>query len=264
MRFLKKMRPGRFLVLGFAFVIFLGAFLLFLPISHNDGVDVSFIDALFTSTSAVCVTGLVTVDPGDSYNVFGRTIIALLIQTGGLGVASVGVSLILLARKKVTMKDRILVKEALNLDTMKGIVKLVKSVLLVTLCFETTGAILSFIVFSKYYPTWSAIGISIFHSISAFNNAGFDILGGFRNLMDYKGEALLILTTAGLIIFGGLGFVVIKEIINSRKCVIKICFVTALNIIRCYAISFNIYISNLSGDFCYFNESIFNIGFYLL
>ncbi len=217
MNFLKKMRPGRFLVLGFAFVIFLGGFLLFLPISHNEGVDVRFIDALFTSTSAVCVTGLVTVDPGDTYNVFGRTVIAILIQTGGLGVASVGVSFILLARKKVTMKDRILVKEALNLDTMKGIVKLVKSILLVTICFETTGGILSFIVFSKHYPFWDAVGISIFHSISAFNNAGFDILGDFKNLMEYKSDVLLNLTTAGLIIFGGLGFVVIKEIAHKRR-----------------------------------------------
>lgn len=217
MNYLKKMRPGRFLVLGFAFVILFGALILFLPISHNEGVDVHFIDALFTSTSAVCVTGLITVDTADTFNVFGRTIIAILIQIGGLGVASVGVSFILLARKKVTLKDRILVKEALNLDTMKGIVKLVKSVLLVTICFETTGAILSFIVFSKHYPFWDAVGISMFHAVSSFNNAGFDVLGNFKSLVGYEGDVLLNLTTTGLIIFGGLGFVVIKEIIRKHN-----------------------------------------------
>jgi trk system potassium uptake protein TrkH len=110
-----------------------------------------------------------------------------------------------------------LVKEALNLDSMKGIVKLVKSVLLVTLSFEIVGAILSFFVFSKDYRIPKAIGISIFHSIASFNNAGFDILGGFKGLLDYQDNILLNFTTAGLIIFGGLGFFVIKEIVHKRS-----------------------------------------------
>jgi trk system potassium uptake protein TrkH len=209
--------PGAAVPLGFAFVIFLGAFILFLPISHNEGVDVAFIDALFTSTSAVCVTGLNVVDTANTYNVFGRTIVALLIQIGGLGVTSVGVSFILLARKKVDFKDRILIKEALNLDSLKGVVKLVKSILLMTLCFEGVGVILSFIVFSQDYPAPKALGISLFHAVSAFNNAGFDILGDFKNLLDYQSNVLLNLTTCGLIIFGGLGFVVIKEIIHKHS-----------------------------------------------
>ncbi len=214
---LKKMRPGRFLVLGFAFVIFFGAVILFLPISHRNGVELPFIDALFTSTSAVCVTGLITVDTADTYNVFGRTVVAILIQIGGLGVASVGVSFILLARKKVTFKDRVLVKEALNLDTLKGIVKLIKAILITTLCFEMIGAVLSFAVFKRHMPFWNAVGTSVFHSVSAFNNAGFDVLGGFKNLIGYEGDVLLNLTTCGLIIFGGLGFVVIKEIISKHR-----------------------------------------------
>jgi Trk-type K+ transport systems, membrane components len=217
MNVLKKMSPGRFIALGFMFVILTGAFILFLPISHNDGVDVAFIDALFTSTSAVCVTGLNVVDTANTYNVFGRIVVALLIQIGGLGVTSVGVGFILLARKKVDFKDRILVKEALSLDSLKGVVKLVKSILLMTLCFEGVGAILSFIVFSKDYPWYKALGISLFHAVSAFNNAGFDILGDFKNLLDYQSNVLLNLTTCGLIIFGGLGFVVIKEIIHKHS-----------------------------------------------
>jgi len=217
MNILKKMTPGRYIALGFATVILLGAFILFLPFSHNEGVNVTFIDALFTSTSAVCVTGLTAVDTADTFNVFGQIIVAILIQVGGLGVTSVGVGFILLARRKVAFKDRIMVKEALNLDSLKGIVRLVKAVLLMTLCFEAVGAILSFIVFSKDYPVVKAIGISLFHSVASFNNSGFDILGGFRNLLPYQNNVLLNLTTCGLIIFGGLGFVVIKEIIHKHS-----------------------------------------------
>ena len=217
MNILKKMSPGRFIALGFAFVILMGSFILFLPISHNPGVPVSYIDALFTSTSAVCVTGLTVIDTADNFNVFGQTIIAILIQIGGLGVTSVGVGFILLARRKVGFKDRILVKEALNLDSLKGIVKLVKSVLLMTLCFEGVGALLSFIVFSQDHSWFNAIGISLFHTVASFNNAGFDNLGGFHNLIPYRDNVLLNLTTCGLIIFGGLGFVVIKEIIHKHS-----------------------------------------------
>lgn len=217
MSFLKKMNPGRFIALGFATVILLGAFILFLPISHNAGVDIAFFDALFTSTSAVCVTGLTVVDTYDTYNVFGRIIVALLIQIGGLGVTSVGVSFILLARGKVDIKDRILLKEALNLNSMKGIVRLVKSILFMTLFFEGIGAVLSFIVFSKDYSLPRAIGTSLFHAVSCFNNAGFDVFGDFKSMADYQSNILLNLTTCGMVILGGLGFVVIKEIIHKRS-----------------------------------------------
>ncbi|TAH69428.1 MAG: H(+)-transporting ATPase [Anaerolineaceae bacterium] len=217
MNFLRKISPLRLIVLGFASVITLGAVILLLPISANDGVKVEVIDAFFTSTSAVCVTGLIAVDTYDTFNAFGQTVVALLIQIGGLGVTSIGVGIILLAGKKVSFRDRIMVKEAMGLDSMKGIVRIVKSVLLLTLAFESIGAILSFIVFSQDYPTGRAIGISLFHSIAAFNNSGFDILGGLQNLIPYKDNILLNLTTCGLIIFGGLGFHVIKEIITKHS-----------------------------------------------
>jgi trk system potassium uptake protein TrkH len=217
MSFIKKMNPGRFIALGFATVILLGAIILVLPFSHREGIDISFIDALFTATSAVCVTGLTVVDTYDAFNIFGQTIIAILIQIGGLGVTSVGVGFMLLARRKVDFKDRILVKEALNLNSMKGVVKLIKSILLMTLCFELVGGILSFIVFSGDLPMPRAVGASIFHAVSSFNNAGFDVLGKGRGLLDYQSNVLLNLTTCGLIIFGGLGFVVIKEIIHKHS-----------------------------------------------
>ena len=217
MKIFKNLSPGRIIVLGFFSVIVIGTILLKLPISIRDGITVSWVDALFTSTSAVCVTGLIAIDTADTFTVFGRAVVALLIQVGGLGVTSVGVGFILLMGKKVGIKERVLIKESMNLDSMKGLVKLVKSVLLVTLSFEGVGAILSYLVFSKDYSPLDALGISVFHSIAAFNNSGFDILGGLRNLIPYQSNVLLNLTTCGLIIFGGLGFLVIKEIIIVKK-----------------------------------------------
>ncbi len=202
--------------MGFALVILVGTGLLMLPISVREGVHVGFIDALFTSTSAVCVTGLIAVDTADHFTVFGRTVVALLIQVGGLGVSSVGVGIILFAGKKVSFKGRMLVKEALNIDGFGGLVKLVKYILIITLCFESVGAILSFIVFVQDYSPMDALGISVFHSIAAFNNSGFDILGGLQNLIHYQNNVMLNLITGGLIIFGGLGFLVILDVLKNR------------------------------------------------
>ena len=217
MNLIKKIKPGRIIVLGFLIVILLGTILLMLPISINEGENVSFIDALFTSTSAVCVTGLIAIDTADTFTVFGRTVVALLIQIGGLGVTSVGVGFIMLLKKKIGIKERTLIKESMNLDSLKGVVKLVKSILIMTLIFESIGVILSYIVFSKDYAPLDALGISLFHSIAAFNNSGFDILGGLQNLIPYQSNVILNLTTCGLIIFGGIGFLVIKEIIEVRS-----------------------------------------------
>lgn len=217
MNFLKKQSPVRLIALGFASVIFWGAILLMLPVSLNEGVKVSFIDALFTSTSAVCVTGLIAIDTAEHFSVFGRTIVALLIQIGGLGVTSVGVGFILFAGKRVGMKGRLLVKEAMNLTSYRGVVKLVKNILLMTLCFELLGTILSFIVFVQDFPPLKALGISLFHSVAAFNNSGFDILGGLQNLIPYQSDILLNLTTSFLIIFGGLGFLVILDVLKNRS-----------------------------------------------
>lgn len=134
--FLKNQPPGRMIVGGFAAVILFGMLLLRLPISVRDGAEVSLIDALFTSTSAVCVTGLIAIDTADHFTAFGQGVVTALIQIGGLGVTSIGVGLMLMARKRVGIKSRMLVKEALNIESYKGIVKLIKAVLLMTLCFE--------------------------------------------------------------------------------------------------------------------------------
>ena len=214
--FFRNQPPGRLITLGFFLVIMTGAFLLLTPMARRPGVDVSFVDALFTSTSAVCVTGLIAIDTYDTFSVFGRAVVALLIQVGGLGVTSVGAGLILAAGKKFSFKGRLLIKEGLNVDSFKGVVGLVKSVLLMTFCFELAGVILSFIVFVQDYPPLHALGNSIFHSIAAFNNSGFDVLGGLQNLIPYRDNVLLNLTTCGLIIFGGIGFLVILDVLRNR------------------------------------------------
>ena len=216
-RFLKKQPPGRLIALGFAAVILLGAVLLLLPISVRPDAEVTPIDALFTSTSAVCVTGLIAIDTADHFTVFGQAVVAGLIQIGGLGVTSVGVGLVLAAGGRVSIKGRSLVKEALNVDSFQRMVRLVKAVLVMTLCFEGAGVALSFLVFSQDYAPLHALWISVFHSIAAFNNSGFDILGGLQNLIPYQTNVLLNLTTCGLIIFGGLGFLVMLDMGRARS-----------------------------------------------
>ncbi len=216
-RFLKKQPPGRLIALGFAAVILIGSVLLMLPISIRPGVEVAYIDALFTSTSAVCVTGLIAVDAYDNFTVFGQAVLAGLIQIGGLGVTSVGVGLILAAGRRVSIKGRSLVKEALNVDSFQGMVRLIQWVLKVTLCFEGAGAVLSFLTFSQDYPLPRALWTSVFHSVAAFNNSGFDILGGMQNLIPYQSDVLLNLVTCALIIFGGLGFLVMLDIRRAES-----------------------------------------------
>ena len=217
MNYIKGQPPGRIIAMGFAFVILTGSFLLMIPCSVREGAQVSFIDALFTSASAVCVTGLIAIDTAEHFTVFGRTVVALLIQIGGLGVTSVSVGFILIAGKRVGLKGRRLVREAMNVNTSKGMVRLVKNILLMTLCFECVGTVLSFLVFVRDYPPLEALGISLFHSVAAFNNSGFDILGGLTNLIPYQNNILLNVTTGGLIIFGGLGFLVILDILGNRS-----------------------------------------------
>lgn len=214
---MKKIRPGWVITLGFASVILFGSLLLWVPFTHQEGAVVSYVDALFTSTSAVCVTGLIAIDTAEHFNVIGRAVIAMLIQIGGLGVTSVGAAFILFAQRKMGLRSRILIKEGLNLGSLQGVVRLVKAVFKLTLLFEGIGLILSFFVFVQDFDPASAFGIALFHTISAFNNSGFDILGGLQNLIPYQNNVLLNLTTCGLIIFGGLGFCVIQEIYQKRS-----------------------------------------------
>ncbi len=209
--FFHRQSPGRLIALGFALVIFIGSLLLIMPFSVQDGVDLHYIDALYTSTSAVCVTGLIAVDAGDTFTPIGQFILAMLIQIGGLGVTAVGAGVIIIMGRRVDIKGRNLIREAMNLDSGRGVIRFIKSVFQTTLIFELSGAALSFLVFSRDYPPLKALGISLFHSVAAFNNSGFDILGNFQNLTSYRDNVLLNLVTCGLIFFGGIGFLVIRE-----------------------------------------------------
>lgn len=214
--FIRRQPPGRIIALGFVLVILIGSVLLCLPCCVREGAAVRYIDALYTSTSAVCVTGLIAVDAGDTFTPLGQAVLGLLIQIGGLGVATAGAGIIVAMGKKINLKGRFIIREALNLDTGKGTVRFLKVIFIITIIFELTGALLSFIVFSRDYPPLRAAGISLFHSVAAFNNAGFDILGGFRNMIPYQQNILLNLTTCGLVFFGGIGFLVIWEAVEKR------------------------------------------------
>ncbi len=222
MKGLMKLSPARIIALGFAAVILIGSGLLMLPCCINEEQDIKYIDALYTSTSAVCVTGLIAIDPGTAFTPIGRTVLAVLIQIGGLGVTTVGAGVMLAIGKKIDFRGRNLIKEAGNLENGKGVVRFVRSVLFTTLTIELIGALLSFTVFIRDYPLPKAIGYSLFHTVAAFNNSGFDILGhsgelySNNNLFAYHGNFTLNLVTAGLIIFGGIGFLVIREMITNK------------------------------------------------
>ena len=176
--FLKKQPSVRIIAVGFLSVILIGSLLLMLPFSLKSGVRLEYIDALYTSTSAVCVTGLVTVDAGTTFSPIGQTILAILMQVGGLGVATIGAGVILAIGKKMNLKSLSLIKESSNLYSGKGIIGFVRDIFITTVIIEAIGAILSFTVFVRDLPVLTAIGVSIFHSIASFNNSGFDILGG--------------------------------------------------------------------------------------
>ena len=190
-KFVMSQSPARIIAFGFAATIILGSLILMLPISLNDGVNLKYIDSLYTATSAVCVTGLITVDPANTFTPFGRFILAVLIQIGGLGITSLGTGIIIAMGKRVNFKSRSLVNELI-------------------------GTILSFIAFSKDFSFSKALGISAFHSIAAFNNSGFDILGNFQSLAAYKNNVYLNVVTCMLIILGGIGFFVIKDIKTNK------------------------------------------------
>ncbi|MEG1254743.1 TrkH family potassium uptake protein [Clostridium sp.] len=213
----KKFTPVQVIAMGFATIIFTGAILLSLPIATIDGISTPFIDCIFTSTSAVCVTGLVTVDTGTHWNYFGKTVIIILIQVGGLGFMSFATLLSIIIGKKITLKERLIIRESLNSTSLQGIVKLARYIIMLTFSIEIIGALLLSIQFIPEFGIKKGIYYSIFHSVSAFCNAGFDLMGGYNSVMAYSDNALVIITISLLIIIGGLGFYVWDEIYNYRK-----------------------------------------------
>lgn len=213
-----RLTTTQIILLSFLLVIVLGSILLALPISSANGNAVPYLDALFTATTATCVTGLVTLPTFSTWSVFGQVVILLLIQIGGLGVITIMTGLMLLLNRKLGISDRLLIQDAFNLNTMSGLVKFVKNVLFGTLIIEGTGAILYMFVFIPEFGI-KGIWISIFNSISAFCNAGIDIIAE-NSLCNYAVNPLINLVTSVLIILGGLGYIVwwdVLRVIRSRS-----------------------------------------------
>ena len=203
------------ILISFLITIMLGSLLLVLPISSVSGRSVSYADALFTATTSTCVTGLVTVPTFSTWSLFGQIVILLLIQIGGLGVITIMSGFMLMLHMKMGIGDRLLIQDAFNLNTMAGLAKFIKSVLLGTLIIEGIGAILYMFVF---VPDFGARGIwiSVFNAVSAFCNAGIDIIGE-SSLCDYATNPLINITTALLIVLGGIGYIVWWDVIRVVK-----------------------------------------------
>lgn len=211
-----SLKPGAVIVLSFLSVILLGSILLILPISIKEGQSLSYIDSLFTSVSAVCVTGLATKDIYDTFTIFGQAVVAILIQLGGLGVTTFSVGLIMISNGTLSVRQSTIIKENWNIDTFKDIKKVFFKVLLYTAVCELIGAFLSVISFSQHMEIGKAFATGFFHSIASFNNAGFDILGGFSSLVNYSNDVLLNIVTCLLIMLGGIGFLVVIDVIKCK------------------------------------------------
>lgn len=209
--------PPKVLVAGFAAIILVCTALLMLPIATNDGKGLPFLDALFTATSATCVTGLVVVDTGTTFTLFGQLVILVLIQVGGLGFMTFATLFSFLLGKRISLKERLLLQEAMNNLSIEGIVRLVKRVLIFTVVIELIGGLLLAIRFSFDMPLLKAFYFGMFHAISNFNNAGFDLMGDFRSLTGYVEDPVVTLVICALITLGGIGFIVMNEIYEYRQ-----------------------------------------------
>lgn len=243
----KRLSSFQVILLGFAGVILLGALLLMLPISSAERVVTPFNEALFTSTSAVCVTGLIVKDTGSYWSAFGQAVIITLIQIGGLGVVTIAASFSMLAGRRISLMQRSTMQDAISAPKVGGIVKLTKFIITGTFIIEAVGAVSMMPVFCKNFGA-KGIWMSIFHSISAFCNAGFDILGTednqFCSLTSYTSNPVINITVMLLIVIGGIGFLTWDDIYNNKfkikkyRMQSKIILVTSLILILLPAIYF--------------------------
>jgi trk system potassium uptake protein TrkH len=213
----KHFSTSKKLVLGFLSLMLLGSILLSLPISSSNHLHTPIIDCIFTSTSSICVTGLVILDTGTHWSVFGKIIILLLIQTGGIGFMSLATFILLLTRKKITIQNRVILKDSYNFAQTGGIVRITKHILIFTFATELLGTVLLMFTFIPQLGVAKGIGTSIFHSISSFCNAGFDIMGNFSSLTSYVSSPYILIVTMFLIVVGGLGFFVMEDLLIKRK-----------------------------------------------
>lgn len=208
-------KPGMVLVIGIATLILIGAFILNLPMSSKSGESIGFIDAIFTSTSAISVTGLVPVNTAEHWTIFGKIVILILIQVGGLGFMTSATIIAFITGKRIGLKERLVMQEQFNQESFAGIVRLAKFVILFTLTSEAIGALLLSLKFVPRFGPLKGVGFSIFHSVSAFCNAGFDITGD--SMAPFVGDTLINFTIMGLIILGGLGYTVYLDIAKQKN-----------------------------------------------
>ncbi|MDW7672383.1 MAG: TrkH family potassium uptake protein [Bacillota bacterium] len=209
--------PARVLVLGFVAVITLGMLLLLMPAASRNNQSVGLVNALFTATSAVCVTGLVVVDTGTHWTLFGKTVIAILIQVGGIGFMSMATLFAVILGKQITLRERLIIQQAVGQDTLSGVVRFALYMLTLTLVVQSLGVMFLSFRFIPEYGLMTGLGYAVFHSISAFCNAGFDLIGNGRSLTPYVNDPLVSLTIGSLIILGGLGFTVILDALSHYK-----------------------------------------------
>jgi trk system potassium uptake protein TrkH len=205
------------LVLGFLAVILLGTVLLALPAASADGKSIGLFDSLFTSTSAVCVTGLVVVDTGTTFSLFGQIVLLILIQTGGLGFMVFATMIMVMLGRKISIKGRMLIRESMNTGSLSDLGRLTRLYLLLSLGIELCGALLLSVRFIPLYGWKHGLWMALFHAVSAFCNAGFDLFGRYASLTAFSRDPLVLLTIAALIILGGLGFSVILETLRNRQ-----------------------------------------------
>ena len=216
----KATNPTKTIAVTFAAIILLGALLLSLPIASRDGISCGFRPALFTATSATCVTGLVLFDTWTQWSGFGQIVIITLIEVGGLGFMSAASIVVFLLRRKVGLRQRMVMAQALSLTDMEDVVRLQKLVLLGSFSVQGIGALILTLYFLPGYGFETAVKWGIFHAISAFCNAGFDIFGSITpgaSLMEFNSDPVVLLTLSTLVVVGGLGFLVWQEVITVRR-----------------------------------------------
>lgn len=215
-----KLAPTQIIAIVFALIILSGALLLSLPVSSRDGVSCGFLPALFTATSATCVTGLVLFDTWVQWSGFGQTVILCLIEIGGLGFMSAASLVVFLLRRKIGLKQRLVMAQALSLNEMEGVVRLQKWVLIGSLSVQGIGALILFLRFwPEFGPEQAAIW-GIFHAVSAFCNAGFDIFGSIvpgASIITFNHDPIVCVTLMVLVVVGGLGFFVWEEVATKRR-----------------------------------------------
>ncbi len=216
----KRTTPYLRILISFAIVILIGTLLLWLPISTKDRQGLSFMEALFMSTSSTCVTGLTVVaNLGTEMSFFGKFVIAMLIEIGGLSFLTIAIFVFIVIGSKVGIGNRLLLKEALNQNTTIGIVGLVKKIVLMSISIQLIGGTINTIILyaSGFYPFFDSLGIGMFHAISSFNNAGLDIFGYNSNMIEFQSHWLLNINTMLMIILGGIGFIVIADVIKQKR-----------------------------------------------